>query len=229
MISLVERMFARPRKAPVREGPEIKIRVVYSSRSRSRRLASAPKRRTIGWLRNPLRRELKMGHRITATENVDGTDFRLTLEKGSDDQYHEVAREPLPMGAVARLLRWAFRPVRWVFRVPLGFVWRLLGWPFRALRGQAGNAACWFERTWAATDPALDTVPSPNDPRLPTDDELRGVGLNNDAIARLREHPQGFPHTLRRFGTFDFGRVRGEGFAARLVGSAHLLLSKMRA
>jgi len=132
------------------------------------------------------------------------------------------------MGAVARLLRWALRPVRWVFRVPLGWLLRLLGWPFRAARRQAGNAACWFERTWATTDPALDTVPAPNDPRLPTDDELRAAGLNDDAIARLRKNPQGFPHTLRRFGTFDFGRVRGEGFAARLVGSAHFLVSKTR-
>jgi len=176
-----------------------------------------------------LRREPKMEHRITATENVDGTDFRLTLEKGDDGQYHEVDRVPLPMGAAARLLRLAFRPVRWVFRVPLGWLLGLLGWPLRAVRGQAGNAACWFERTWAATDPALDTVPEPNDPRLPTDDQLRDAGWDADAIARLRKNPRGFPHTLRRFGTFDFGRVRGEGFAARSVGSVHFLLSKMRA
>jgi len=184
-------------------------------------------------LRNQLRREPKMGRRITVTEKVGGTDFRLTLEKGIGDEYREISREPLPMGIAARLLRWALRPVRWVFRVPLGWLFgfarRLLGWPFRTACGQASNAACWFERTWAVTDPALDTVPAPNDPRLPTDAELKSAGLNDDAIARLRKNPQGFPHTLRRFGTFDFGRVRGEGFAARLVGSVHFLVSKMRA
>lgn len=159
-----------------------------------------------------------MGHRITATERVDGADFKVTLEKGGDGQYHEIDRRPLPAGIVARTIRAPLRFAGWLLRWP-----RLIcGWPLRALRGQWGNAACWLERTWADTNPALDVVPAAGDASLPTDEQLKGVGLSDDAIARLRKNPASFPHTLRKFG-FNFGRVRGTGLAGRAVGSVHFI------
>jgi len=88
------------------------------------------------------------------------------------------------------------------------------------------GAFAWLERTWAATDPTLDIVPAPNDPHLPTDEQLKADGFDDALIAVLRKNPRGFPHTLRRFG-FDFGRVRGEGFAARAVGAVHFVWKKL--
>jgi len=149
---------------------------------------------------------------ITATETVDGQLYRLTLEKDDGGQYREVAREPISSGVVRRVLGWPYRAV---------------GWPFRLARRLYGDSACWLERAWADTDPSLDEVPGPEDPRLPTDEQLRADGLSDAAIARLRKNPGSFPHTLRRHG-FDFGRPcgRGKGLATRIVGSVHFAVKR---
>lgn len=83
----------------------------------------------------------------------------------------------------------------------------------------------WLRDTWRDTDPANDTVPTAAE--LPDDDRLRAVGLDDDAIKRLRANPRIFPQTLRRLGFSSFGGVRGEGCAARTVGAAHLMWSRL--
>lgn len=205
-----EKLMESRKQAIVR--PEIEVRTVYSSPLASGRLRCTI--RLCKWLRG-LQKEPDMGHKVTATERVDRTDFRLTLEKGPDGHYFEIDRKPLPMGLPARAARWLFRPVRWMFRM----LFRVLGWPFRVVHGVLSNIVCWVEEMWAETNPVVLATSFAS---LPSYEQLRNAGLDKDAIARLRKSPHSFPNVLRRFG-FDFGHVRGIGLA-RVVGAVHFIL-----